>query len=56
MDALTRLALSRYPEPCRRDLELLWYAIRRRHDSPVKQLRAFDRLVRRKLAASPPLG
>jgi hypothetical protein len=45
VDSITRLALSRYPVARRRELELLWYALRQKHARPSEQIREFQRLA-----------
>jgi hypothetical protein len=45
VDGVTRLALSRYRVERHRDLELLWYSLRRKHARPTDQIDEFWRLA-----------
>lgn len=45
MDAITRVALSKYPASRHRELELLFYATRKKHARPTDQITDFWRLA-----------
>jgi hypothetical protein len=47
VDAITRLALHRYPKERHAELELLFYSLRGRHPSVVEQLREFQKIADR---------
>ena len=50
---MTRAALSRYRVEHHKQLELLFYALRNKHQRPSEQIRAFHRLADRLVRQGP---